>query len=122
MFVTAILLGVILIPIGLLYSLGFRLSNNFSIPERLSAYLYTCSLAIDQLGNVFCSDLFNHTLITSYASVLFGNPDQTISAVLGYAQNNNSLTKIGGWVVNLLDTIDPDHCKKAMIKDINGEG
>jgi len=122
LFVIAILLGVLLIPIGLLYSLLFRVLNKFSIPEKLSTYLYSCALAIDQLGNVFCSDLFNHTLVTSDATVLFGDPDQTISAVLGYAQRDNQLTMIGRWIVNLLDTIDPDHCRKAMIKDINGEG
>lgn len=118
LFIIAILLGVVLLPVGLLYSVLYRLLFKTRSTSSVSDYFYTCALAVDQLGNVFCSDLFNSTLIYITASVPFGDADQTISAVLGYAQHENALTSTGELVANLLDFIDPDHCKKAMIADI----
>lgn len=118
LFVVAVLLGVILLPIGLFYSLLYRLVFNTRANNKLSDYLYSCSLAIDQLGNVFCSDLFNTLLIHNSCTIPFGDPDQTISAVLGYAQRDKSLTTLGEIVCNLLDAIDPNHCHKAMLADI----
>ena len=119
LFIVAILLGAILLPIGLLYSLLYRIFFKSRSDSTVSDYFYSCALAIDQLGNVFCSDLFNSTLIHLSASTPFGDADQTISAVLGYAQHEKSLTSAGDLIANLLDSIDPDHCKKAMIADIN---
>ena len=114
LFLVAVVLGVIFIPLGLLFSILFRLRITIN-----SGYDYfkVCAIAIDQAGNVFCSDLFNMLLLTNKAKVKFGNPDQTISAVLGYAQYFNALAPIGKGVVILLDTIDPHHCYNAMIKD-----
>lgn len=111
LFVLAVLLAVVFVPIGLLYSLlTLR-------PHPFGYYAKACAVAIDQLGNVFCSTLFNDLLIFPSAVVPFGNPDQTISAVLGYAQYTRSLTTIGSFLANLLDAIDPNHCRDAMIKD-----
>jgi hypothetical protein len=118
LFIIAILLGVVLLPVGLLYSIVYRLLFKTRSTSSVSDYFYTCALAVDQLGNVFCSDLFNSVFIYITASVPFGDPDQTISAVLGYAQHENTLTSTGELVANLLDAIDKEHCKKAMIADI----
>ena len=118
LFITAILLGVILLPVGLLYSIVYRILYKTRAKSTVSDYFHSCALAIDQLRNVFCSDLFNTTLIHSSTKVPFGDADQTISAVLGYAQAENSLTSLGDLVANMLDRIDPNHCKKAMIADI----
>ena len=118
LFVIAILLGVLLLPVGLLYSVLYRIAFTPYTTAKVSDYFYTCSLAIDQLGNVFCSDLFNTFLIHGSSPVMFGDPDQTISAVLGYAQHSDSLTSLGDIMVNFLDAIDEDHCKKAMELDM----
>jgi len=118
LFIIAILLGVVLLPVGLLFTLLYRVVFKTRSKSTVSDYFYSCALAIDQLGNVFCSDLFNSTLIHASATTPFGDADQTISAVLGYAEAENSLTSAGEMIANLLNTIDPDHCKKAMIADI----
>jgi len=118
LFVIAILLGVIFLPIGLLYSMLYRVVFTTRSNAKASDYFHTCALAIDQLGNVFCSDLFNSTLIYVTATHPFGDADQTISAVLGYAQEEKTLTTLGHALANLLDAIDPNHCNKAMIADI----
>ena len=114
LFLVAVVLGVILIPLGLLFSILFRLritiNNGYD-------YFKVCAIAIDQAGNVFCSELFNTILITNKAVVKFGDPDRTISAVLGYAQYFNRATKLGNRLIIILDTIDHNHCYNAMIKD-----
>jgi hypothetical protein len=114
LFLIAVVLGVVFIPLGLLFSIVFRLRITINTGYD---YFKVCAIAIDQAGNVFCSDLFNMLLITNKAKIKFGNPDQTISAVLGYAQYFNALTSIGKSIVVLLDTIDPYHCYNAMVKD-----
>lgn len=114
LFLVAVVLGVVFIPLGLLFSIIFRLKYTINSSY---AYFKVCAIAIDQAGNVFCSDLFNMMLINNKAKVKFGDPDRTISAVLGYGQYFNALTILGKWLVLLLDTIDPYHCYNAMIKD-----
>lgn len=114
LFLIAVVLGVVFIPLGLLFSILFRLRITINTGYD---YFKVCAIAIDQAGNVFCSDLFNLLLVTNKAKVKFGNPDQTISAVLGYAQYFDALTKLGKGVALVLDTIDPYHCYNAMIKD-----
>jgi hypothetical protein len=112
LFILAVALAVVFIPLGLLYSLlTLR-------PCPLGSYAKACAIAIDQLGNVFCSALFNDTLIFISPSVAFGDPDQTISAVLGYNQRSGTLTFLGKGLCWVLDTIDPRHCYKAMMRDI----
>lgn len=113
LFFLAVALAVVFIPLGLLYSLvTLRLCP-------LSDYAKACAIAIDQLGNVFCSTLFNDVLIFQNPNVRFGDPDQTISAVLGYNQRDGSLTVFGFVLCWLLDTLDPRHCYKAMVRDQN---
>jgi hypothetical protein len=114
LFLIAVVLGVVFIPLGLLFSIVFRL--RITIKNGYD-YFKVCAIAIDQAGNVFCSDLFNILLITEKAVIKFGDPDRTISAVLGYAQYFNRLTRLGKYLVILLDKIDPNHCYNAMLKD-----
>jgi hypothetical protein len=114
LFVIAVVLGVIFIPLGLLFSIIFRLK---SILCSRYNYFKVCAIAIDQAGNVFCADLFNLILVTRKAKVKFGDPDRTISAVLGYAQYFGAMSRVGKALVNLLDAIDPNHCYNAMIID-----
>jgi hypothetical protein len=111
LFLISVVLGVVFIPLGLLFSVVFRLK--YTINNGYD-YFKVYAIAIDQAGNVFCSDLFNLVLLTSKAKVKFGDPDRTISAVLGYGQYFNTLTTFGTWIVLLLDKIDPYHCYNAM--------
>ena len=53
--IIAIVLAIVLFPIGWLYTFfTFRAK-----PERLNSYAKTIALSIDQLGNVVLSNLFN---------------------------------------------------------------
>jgi hypothetical protein len=104
----AILLSIILFPIGFIISMFY--------PNR-KKYLYNIALGIDQLGNIVCAKLFNLTLIYSPSIHKFGNEDETISGVIGKNKRANTLTVLGRLLDKLLDTIDKDHSIKAIEED-----
>ncbi len=72
------------------------------------------AVVIDVLGNILFAPVWNVLLITEKATCRFGNLWQTISAVLGYAQQERELTKVGTLLVYLLHRIDPYHCELAI--------
>lgn len=100
----AYVLGVILIPFGMIYAL-FR-------PD-VSGYFWKLALAIDQLGNVAMGRIFNDILIYPNRD-RFGNEDETISSVLGKNQVNGTLKPLGKLLVKILDKIDPNHSIKSI--------
>jgi hypothetical protein len=124
LFLIAVILSAILIPIGLVFSFITRLFvwKFRGWRRKLGDYFYICAVSIDQTGNVFCSDLFNAILIKQKESThLFGNADQTISAVLGYNDHYNTISKLGKYLVKLLDFFDAEHCEVAMLVDMTNK-
>lgn len=107
--IVAILLSIILFPIGFIVSMLY--------PNR-KKHLYNIARGIDQLGNVVCGQLFNLTLIKK-AGYRFGNEDETISSVIGKNKRTNTLTVTGHLLDALLDAIDKDHSTKAIEEDEN---
>lgn len=83
---------------------------------NISQYLRTVAIAIDQLGNVVCKDLFDVTLIKK-EGYRFGNPDETISGVLGKNQKLKTLSGIGKILNGILSLIEKDHSIKAIEED-----
>jgi len=100
----AIVLSVILYPIGLLYSL-FR-------PGR-QEQAYQIAYGVDQLGNVVMKDAFNKWLIKD-RGYEFGNPDETVSSVLGKNKRDNTLTGSGKFLDKLLNWLDDGHSLKSI--------
>lgn len=108
--ILALFLAVVLFPIGWLHGLiTLRLSIS-----RLSHYLLTIALSIDQMGNVILAPLFNAIMIKRNG-YKFGDEDETISYVLGRNQITETLSKCGNLLANLLDWIDPNHCAKTVL-------
>ncbi len=106
LFFIAVFMGAILYPIGIIYSvckLVFLYVGNVC---------KTLAIGINQFGNVVCSDLFNDTLIKPNG-VKFGNPDNTISKVLGLNKKQATLTKAGLFIANILNKIDKNHVEDA---------
>jgi len=83
---------------------------------NISQYLREVALSIDQLGNVICSDLFDITLINKNG-YKFGNPDETISGVIGKNQKLKTLTFIGKGLNKILNIIEKDHSINAIEED-----
>lgn len=110
LFILAVVLGVILYPIGMIYSL---LKISFAY---LNALLKTLAIGINQFGNVTCSHLFNDVLIKK-DGYQFGNPDDTISRVLGKNKATDTLTKTGRFFADVLNKIDPNHVENAAKND-----
>lgn len=119
----AVILSVVLYPIWIIYTLWmiidriiFPRTNN--AVEKSVWYLAntikSIALWIDQIGNVIGRDLFNKILITRWW-YKFGRVQETISSVLWHNQITWTLTSTGERLANLLDKIEKDHCKKAII-------
>lgn len=110
--------GLLLIPIGMLFSFTrafFTLKWN-PLP-KFWVYLNSLGVALSQLLNTTCSELFNGILITSNG-FRFGNPDFTTSATLGMNYRDNTLKPIGKGFVWVLDKVDPNHCLDALDQEL----
>ena len=105
--IVAIVISVILFPIGFVFSMFY--------PNR-GKYLYKIALGIDQLGNVVCARLFNFFLI-DIEGHQFGNEDETISGVIGKNKRTNTLTLFGIALDMFLELIDKNHSIKAIEDD-----
>ena len=120
--VVAIALGSVLLPLGMLWTLGeiavrFLFPSGRSAGEKglwyFSSIIRSIAVGIDQIGNSVCRDLFNHCLIKKNW-YKFGKVQETISSVLGKNQEAWSLTRVGRAVVGVLNRLDKDHCKKSI--------
>lgn len=109
--VIAVLMSVVLYPLGWIYSIiTFRGSL-----KKLGSWWFVMAVSVDQLGNVVMSTLFNDILIKKYGYE-FGNEDLTVSAVLGVNKKMGTLTKLGKFIADVLNKIDPNHVEKAIEK------
>ena len=104
LYTVAYILGVSIIPFGMVYALFKR---------DLSSYFFKLALSLDQLGNVAMSRLFNDILIKPNRD-RFGDEDETISSVLGKNQLNGTLKPLGKFLVNVLDKFEKDHSIKSI--------
>lgn len=85
--------------------------------NKISSYFGDTALSIDQLGNTMGAPLFNSVFLRNNPKVLFGNPDQTISYVVGVNYLDNKLTSFGIFVVKILNTLDKNHVQNAVEKE-----
>ena len=111
-------IGLLLIPVGLVFSFtrAFFILEWNPIPKVVS-YISSLGVALSQLLNTTCSDLFNDALIT-HDGFKFGNPEHTTSSVLGMNYKEGSLKPLGYRFVWVLDQVDPDHCLKALESEL----
>ena len=112
--VTALILFIILFPIGMLYSIYRTINKSTSITEGISKTLFNLALGLDQLGNSYCYLLFNDLFIINNTIHPFGNSDETISSVLGKNKLINNLSTIGKLLDKILDIIDSNHTIKSI--------
>ena len=114
LFLISVLLFIIVGPFALFYTF-IRLSLQFKYKSFLvliGSLFYFLAYSIDQLGNVLCQYLFNDILIKR-DGYKFGDPDFTISAVLGINKKRGTLKPLGAWLSRVLNWIDPKHVEKA---------
>ena len=97
----------ILSPIGLVWS----------CIKRPKEYFWRIAISLDQLGNVVCGEPMNFLFIQDWSMNQFGNPDETISSVLGKNQLNGTLKPLGKNLVLLLGKLDNNHSIKSIERD-----
>jgi hypothetical protein len=79
----------------------------------LSEYFWLAALSLDQSGNAICAELFNDIFLKKNPAKKFGNPDETVSHVLGVNKEAGTLNYFGlglSWILHLLDKY---HVEKA---------
>ena len=77
-----------------------------------SAYFWQLCIALDELGNTLCQDLFNNTM-RAKGGHRFGISNETVSHVLGKLKAEGKLLPLGkalGWILNKIDKL---HIEKA---------
>ena len=95
-----------------LYLMGLILTH------RHSQYHLNIGISYDQLGNAVGAPLFN-VILRKSGGDRFGNPDETISSVLGKLKRSGHLTLLGKFFANLLNKIEVEHVEKAIEEDEN---
>ena len=111
LFTTALIIQIILYPIGFTYSVILTLFK--SGYKALDKYLFNCAIATDQHANTYLAKLFNDIMIQP-GGHQFGNPDETISFVLGKNIQTNTLSLVGKGLNFILDQLDKDHSIKSI--------
>jgi 8-oxo-dGTP diphosphatase len=113
--IIAVLLTVLLFPIGILLTLFINLYKRRwrYAYKNLNEQFISIATSIDASGNVIFEDLFNLLLIKG-SGYKFGNRKETISSVLGKNQRDKTLTLIGTALANILDMLDKNHCLNSI--------
>lgn len=111
----ALLLGIILIPIGIVFTF-IKLIICMKFIEAYNHFcklLFSIAISIDQLGNTACKYLFNAIFIKNDI-IEFGNINETVSSVLGKNYKNNNLTFLGKKLNLILNLIETNHTLKSI--------
>lgn len=104
LFWVAGILSIVLLPLGILWTIGEIIVRIFTSEQKKSAFaksiwfltatLHSLALWLDQIGNAVCRDLFNRLLIEE-DWYKFGKVQETISSVLGKNQMLDTLSLCG---------------------------
>ena len=124
LFLIASVLSVVLLPLGIIWTVGEIIVRIFTSEQKKSALaksiwfltstLHSLALWLDQIGNAVCRDLFNRLLIEK-DWYKFGKVQETISSVLGKNQMLDTLSLWGRILVSILELFEGDHCLKSIV-------
>lgn len=117
-------LSIVLLPLGIIWTMGEIIVRIFSSSQKksactksiwfLTATLHSLALGLDQIGNAVCRDMFNRLLIEE-DGYKFGKVQETISSVLGKNQMLDTLSLWGWILVSILEVFEEDHCLKSIV-------
>lgn len=107
------LLASVAIPVGIAFTvLDALLFTAKNLLRTIWSLIYSFFFCVSKVVSV-CSGSFLTAALTK-RGVPFGT--HSVSAVLGANQREKTLSKLGTWLTNYLDSIEPNHCKKASEK------
>ena len=117
-------LSIVLLPLGIIWTVGEIIVRIFSSSQKKSAFaksiwfltatLHSLALWLDQIGNAVCRDMFNRLLIEE-EGYKFGKVQETISSVLGKNQMLDTLSLWGWILVSILELFEEEHCLKSIV-------
>lgn len=106
----SIVLFILLEPISFVYVVFIKEPFTW---KRLFGYWRGFAVAVDRFGNYQYKSLWNRFLRTENG-YKFGDFRETISSALGKNQKDETLSKTGEKLANILDWMDKEHCKKSI--------
>ena len=108
-----LVLAAVAIPVGIVFTvldaLWFTAQN---LVRTIWSLIYGFFRSVSKVVSV-CSGSFLTAALTK-RGIPFGT--HSVSAVLGANQREKTLSKLGNWLTNYLDSIEANHCKKASEK------
>lgn len=107
LFIIAYVAGIVLLPIGFLFG-AFTFTNDYK----------KIAISIDQLGCVILAPILNIIFIKK-DGFKFGEPDHTISMVLGVNKKRNTLKFLDIFAADCLNKVEKDHVEKAIEADLH---
>jgi hypothetical protein len=118
LFLVAAILAILLVPVGFLWSVveAFYKRSFKAGLKRADLFFMDLAITIDQTGGVVCKELFNDIFISHKSRHFFGNPDETISSVLGKNEKDGTLILLGKFLNWVLNKIDPGHSINSIEK------
>ena len=119
LYILSRLLGLIFIPVALMYTVLKSLYHRKFFKEGLpgiNSKFMSMAIAFDMYGNVVGKEIFNGILIKDKKIHPFGKKGETISEAIGWNKKWNNLTKTGKRLDAILDFFDPNHTLDS-IKD-----
>lgn len=115
--IAAIVLGLVLIPIGGIYHIGkliyefkFRMILHqvhrffYHILNSISYIAKHIAIGIDLLGNVMAGELLED-IVTSNEDTFYGHSEYTISAATGKLEQDKALNKTGLFFTSILSKV-----------------
>jgi len=109
-----VVLAALAIPVGIMFTIAhalwFCLQN---ISSAIWMLIYNFFSSVSKVVSVCAASFLNATLIKQ-GSIPFGT--HSVSAVLGANQREMTLTDLGIWLSDFLDSIEKHHCRKAAQK------
>ena len=119
LFILSFILVAVFAPLGIMFTI-IKSAILLDI-DYIKNYFMKMAISLDQFGNVAMARLFNILLITSSSENLFGNPDETISSVLGKNKINHTLAPLGIALDSILNRLDNNHSINSIEKDEENE-
>jgi len=119
LYILSRLLGLIFIPVALVYSMIQSIYHRKFFAEGLpgiNAKFRSMAIAFDMYGNAVGKEIFNDTLIKDKSIHPFGKKGETVSEAIGWNKKWNNLSKTGKRLDAILDFFDPNHTLNS-IKD-----
>jgi 8-oxo-dGTP diphosphatase len=103
LWILSLILSIILLPLGVIVGFVTDLYNHHIgiALTNIDNKFHKIAVSLDIHGNVVCGELFNLILITKNGHP-FGSDSETISFCVGVNKDQNTLSKLGKLVYNIL--------------------